>query len=54
LPNDNQPQCDFILPEPILPDEAGYITLSDAPGLGVEIDWQALEPLRIDTGTMEI
>ena len=45
---------DFILPEPILPDEAGYITLPDAPGLGVEIDWPALEPLRIDTGTMEI
>ena len=45
---------DFILPEPILPDDDGYLTLSDSPGLGVEIDWQALEPLRIDTGTMEI
>lgn len=44
---------DFILPEPILPDSTGYITLPEAPGLGVKIDWPALEPLRIDTGTME-
>jgi len=28
------------------------VTLPDAPGLGVSIDWKALEPLRIDTGTM--
>ena len=34
-------------------DESGIITLPDAPGLGVEIDWQALEPLRIRVGTME-
>jgi D-galactarolactone cycloisomerase len=44
---------DFILPEPILPDGSGYITLSDAPGLGVKIDWPALEPYRIQTGVME-
>ncbi len=44
---------DFMLPEPILPDGSGYITLSDAPGLGVKIDWPALEPFRIQTGTME-
>lgn len=44
---------DFILPAPILPDEAGYITLPDAPGLGVEINWAALEPLRVKSGTME-
>ncbi|HEX6386494.1 MAG TPA: mandelate racemase/muconate lactonizing enzyme family protein [Anaerolineae bacterium] len=44
---------DFILPAPIEPDAPGTITLPDAPGLGVEIDWQALEPLRIDTGTMQ-
>jgi L-alanine-DL-glutamate epimerase-like enolase superfamily enzyme len=44
---------DFILPEPILPDSSGYITLPDAPGLGVKVDWPALEPLRIDTGTIE-
>jgi L-alanine-DL-glutamate epimerase-like enolase superfamily enzyme len=44
---------DFILPAPILPDEAGYLWLSDAPGLGVEIDWAALEPLRIQVGTLE-
>ncbi len=45
---------DFTLPRPILPDETGYITLSDAPGLGVEIDWQVLEPLRVGAGTMEL
>jgi L-alanine-DL-glutamate epimerase-like enolase superfamily enzyme len=44
---------DFILPQPILPDADGFITLPDAPGLGVEIDWPALESLRIKTGTME-
>jgi L-alanine-DL-glutamate epimerase-like enolase superfamily enzyme len=43
---------DFILPEPILPDEAGFITLPERPGLGVAIDWEALEPFRIETGTM--
>ncbi|MCP4424671.1 MAG: mandelate racemase/muconate lactonizing enzyme family protein [Chloroflexi bacterium] len=44
---------DFILPQPILA-KNGIVTLSDKPGLGVEIDWQALEPLRIYTGTMEL
>jgi D-galactarolactone cycloisomerase len=44
---------DFILPAPILPDAPATITLSDAPGLGVKIDWEALEPLRIGVGTME-
>ena len=44
---------DFILPRPILA-ENGIVTLPDKPGLGVEIDWAALEPLRIDTGTMEL
>jgi L-alanine-DL-glutamate epimerase-like enolase superfamily enzyme len=44
---------DFILPAPTLPDAAGYVTLSDAPGLGVKIDWPALEPLRIHVGTMQ-
>lgn len=44
---------DFILPRPILPDASATIALPDAPGLGVAIDWGALEPLRIHTGTME-
>ncbi len=44
---------DFILPTPIQPDASGYITLPDVPGLGANIDWEALEPLRIHTGTME-
>jgi L-alanine-DL-glutamate epimerase-like enolase superfamily enzyme len=29
------------------------VTLPDAPDLGVEIDWQHLEPLRIDIETLE-
>jgi len=44
---------DFILPAPIWPDGDGYITLPDVPGLGVEINWDGLEPLRINTGTLE-
>ena len=43
---------DFILPRPTLAAADGTLTLSDAPGLGVEIDWEALEPLRIGVGTM--
>ncbi len=43
---------DFILPQPIVA-ENGVVTLPDKPGLGVEIDWQALKSLRIDTSTME-
>ena len=38
---------DFILPAPLYPDGPGSITLPDQPGLGVTIDWSALEPLRI-------
>jgi L-alanine-DL-glutamate epimerase-like enolase superfamily enzyme len=30
-----------------LPDGGGYVTLPDAPGLGVAIDWDALEQYRI-------
>lgn len=44
---------DFILPVPVQPDEAGYLNLPESPGLGVEIDWTALESLRVHTGTME-
>jgi L-alanine-DL-glutamate epimerase-like enolase superfamily enzyme len=44
---------DYILPQPILADAHGFIALPTAPGLGVTIDWPALEPLRIHTGTME-
>jgi L-alanine-DL-glutamate epimerase-like enolase superfamily enzyme len=43
---------DFILPAPILPDAPATVTLPDAPGLGVTIDWDALESLRIGVGTM--
>jgi L-alanine-DL-glutamate epimerase-like enolase superfamily enzyme len=46
-------QRDFILPAPTLPDANATIHLPDTPGLGVTIDWDALEPLRIGMGTME-
>jgi L-alanine-DL-glutamate epimerase-like enolase superfamily enzyme len=38
---------DFILPAPLLPDQPGAITLPNKPGLGITIDWPALEHLRI-------
>jgi len=37
---------DYILPAPILAAN-GRVTLSDAPGLGVQLDWAALEGYRI-------
>lgn len=37
---------DFVMPQPIKPDADGSVTLSDAPGLGVEIDWERIEPFR--------
>lgn len=44
---------DYILPKPVLADSDGWLKLPDAPGLGVVIDWEALEPLRVKAGTME-
>ncbi len=44
---------DFILPQPLFPSGPGFIDLSEAPGLGVRIAWEALEPLRIETGTLK-
>jgi D-galactarolactone cycloisomerase len=47
---------DYVLPRPLLPDEHSVpatLTLPDAPGLGVTIDWERLEPLRFHIGTME-
>jgi L-alanine-DL-glutamate epimerase-like enolase superfamily enzyme len=41
-----------VLPRPTVPGPDGLITLPDAPGLGVKIDWEALESLRIDKGTI--
>lgn len=43
---------DYMLPAPMRPSAPGRLTLPDAPGLGVTIDWAALEPLRINVGTM--
>lgn len=44
---------DYILPQPVTADAQGRVTLPDSPGLGVEIDWAALEQWRIGTGVME-
>ena len=48
---------DYILPKPIEPNppqpgQPATVTLPDAPGLGVEIDWAAIERYRFHTGTM--
>ncbi len=51
-PNWTPERRDFILPAPLLPSGPGYIDLPDAPGLGVRIDWDALEPRRVNAGTM--
>jgi L-alanine-DL-glutamate epimerase-like enolase superfamily enzyme len=39
---------DFILPSPLLPDAEGYVTLPDAPGLGVSIDWDRVGRYRVE------
>lgn len=38
---------DFALAEPVLTDKAGYITLPDTPGLGIELDEDRLEKYRV-------
>ncbi len=38
---------DFLLPEPLLPDGDGYLMLPEGPGLGVELNWEKIEPLRV-------
>jgi L-alanine-DL-glutamate epimerase-like enolase superfamily enzyme len=38
---------DFMLPEPIRPDRSGKVSLSNAPGFGIDIDWQSLEEFRV-------
>jgi D-galactarolactone cycloisomerase len=52
-PNWSLERRDYILPHPTRPDPDGTVTLSDEPGLGVSLNWEALEPLRIHVGTME-
>jgi len=52
-PNWTPERRDFILPAPLQPSGPGYIDLPDTPGLGVTIDWERLEPFRIDIGTMK-
>ena len=38
---------DFLLPETVVADGEGYVSLSDRPGLGIDLDWAPLERLRI-------
>ena len=44
---------DYMLPTTLEAETDGWITLPEALGLGVEIDWTVLEQWRIGTGTME-
>lgn len=39
---------DFMLAEPLLPGPDGYIAVPDRPGLGVELDEDALRRYEID------
>jgi D-galactarolactone cycloisomerase len=44
---------DFVLPQPLLPGpKPATLTLPNAPGLGVTIDWDALERYRFHAGTL--
>ena len=38
---------DYMLPEPIRSDKSGRVSLSNAPGLGVTINWKAIEEFRV-------
>lgn len=38
---------DYMLPDPIEIDAAGYVSVPDGPGLGPEPDWAALESFRL-------
>lgn len=38
---------DFLLPEPLLPESGGWLSLPEAPGLGVQLDWKQLERWRL-------
>jgi len=38
---------DYLLPAPIAADGEGYVDLGDGPGIGVELDWDALEAFRV-------
>jgi L-alanine-DL-glutamate epimerase-like enolase superfamily enzyme len=43
---------DYVLPAPLAPEAEGWLTLPEAPGLGVTVDWAGLAPLRVEAGTM--
>ena len=52
------PECrDFVLPELLRPNATyngkAAIRLSNAPGLGIQIDWHALKPCRVHSGIVE-
>jgi len=39
---------DFMLAEPVLPSTDGYLAVPDRPGLGVELDEDAVERYALD------
>ena len=45
FPDGNELFWTSFIGEPLVQD--GYITLPDKPGLGIEIDWEAINPLRV-------
>ena len=45
-PNWSPERRDFMLPSPIVAND-GWVSLADAPGLGVDIDWGEIERWRI-------
>lgn len=45
-PNWTPERRDFMLSAPVVAQD-GWVTLSDAPGLGVEIDWSGIEQFRV-------
>jgi D-galactarolactone cycloisomerase len=47
LPEWTPERRDYILPHAFMPTERGTLILPDKPGLGVEIDWDELESLRV-------
>ncbi len=47
LPEWSPERRDYILPQSFYPTAQGTLHLPDAPGLGVQIDWQGLEALRV-------
>jgi L-rhamnonate dehydratase len=45
FPDGNELFWTSFIGEPLAQD--GYISLPDTPGLGIDIDWEAINPLRV-------